>query len=379
MMQLALDIFHDIVYNIIEHDLICYKIRNAMREFAYKKQYSDILSPEIVTLISLIHEFKGQYALLSAAKSDTIKQQLETVKTQSVEASNRIEGIVTDDERLKLLVLEKTVPRTKSEKEIAGYRDVLSAIYENYDYILPRPSFILQLHRELYKFIGSSIGGSYKSSGNISAGESKDIYYTHISASETPEAIQIICDELETALGGGDLDPLVIIPMFILDFICIHPFSDGNGRMSRLLTLLLLFRSGYDIGRYISLEKLIADDADSYYRVLEKSSAGWLEGVNDYAPFVRYMLESITAAYREFTEKIKPLTETKPTKEARIRALIQDHDGYITKSEIAATCPDISEVTVERSLAKLRTAGDILKIGGGRYTKYTWNRDMEKN
>lgn len=352
-----------------------------MREYHYKIEYARLLSADTVALLSQIHEFKGKQAVFTAAKPDALAQMLEIAKIQSTEASNRIEGIVTTDERLKQLVRDKTMPRTRSEKEIAGYRDVLSTIHESYDYIPPRPSLILQLHRDLYKFSGKSIGGNYKNSDNIIAENHADgtrtIRFQPVAAWETPEAMQKLCDALDEALKDAELDPLVVIPMFVLDFLCIHPFNDGNGRMSRLLTLLLLYRAGYFVGKYISIEKLIADSKETYYEALQESSCDWHEGKNDYAPFVKYMLGVIVAAYREFSSRVELLTNVKLSKAERVREIIRNHLGTITKAEIAALCPDISEVTVERALADLKNAGDILKIGGGRYTKYTWNHEKE--
>ena len=352
-----------------------------MRDFQYKKEYETLLTPDIVSLLSTIHEHKGKQALFTDARSEALRSLLEVAKIQSTEASNRIEGIITTDVRLKQLVREKTMPRTRSEKEIAGYRDVLSTIHESYNYIPPRPSLILQLHRDLYKYSGMSIGGSYKSSDNVIAEDHADgtrtIRFQPVPAWETAEAMQSLCDAFDVALGDADLDPLVLIPMFILDFLCIHPFNDGNGRMSRLLTLLLLYRAGYFVGKYISIEKLIADSKETYYEALQASSYDWHEAKNDYVPFVRYLLGVVAAAYRDFTSRVELLTKEKATKADRVREAIKNHLGPITKAEIAAQCPDISEVTIERTLAALKTNGDILKIGGGRYTKYVWNHEKE--
>ena len=174
-----------------------------------------------------------------------------------------------------------------------------------------------------------------------------------------------------------DLDPLLLIPIFILDFLCIHPFNDGNGRMSRLLTLLLLYRSGYIVGKYISIEKLISDTKETYYEALQQSSYNWHEGTNDYAPFVTYMLGVLVAAYRDFESRIELLTTKGLSKPDRVREIIKNHLGKITKGEIMAKCPDISQITVQRALADLIKSGEILKIGGGRYTSYAWNRERE--
>lgn len=347
-----------------------------MREFHYKTQYNKLLSSDVVSLLSLIHEFRGKQTLYMEAKPDALAQLLEIAKIQSTEASNKIEGIVTTSERLKQLVRDKTMPRTRSEKEIAGYRDVLSTIHENYGYIPPKPSMILQLHRDLYKFTGKTIGGNYKNSDNVIADEHSDgsqtVRFQPVPAWETPEAMQKLCDEYDVAVNDSELDPLLLIPMFILDFLCIHPFNDGNGRMSRLLTLLLLYRAGYIVGKYISIEKIISDTKDTYYEVLQESSYGWHEATNDYLPFVRYMLGTVVAAYRDFAGRVELLTNEKLNKAERVRAVIRNHTGKISKAEIVELCPDISEVTIERALNDLKKEGAILKIGGGRYTKYVW-------
>ena len=347
-----------------------------MREFRYKMQYNKLLTPDVVSLLSLIHEFRGKQTLYINARPDVLAQLLEIAKIQSTEASNKIEGIVTTKERIKQLVQDKTMPKTRSEKEIAGYRDVLSTIHESYDFIPPKPSIILQLHRDLYRYSGKMIGGCYKNSDNVIAEElpdgSQTVRFNPVPAWETPEALQKLCDEFELCANDSELDPLLLIPVFILDFLCIHPFNDGNGRMSRLLTLLLLYRAGYIVGKYISIEKLISDSKETYYEVLQESSYNWHEGENDCQPFVRYMLGVVAAAYRDFASRVELLIDEKLNKAERVREIIRNHTGKITKSEIAELCPDISEVTIERALSDLKNEGLIIKIGGGRYTKYVW-------
>lgn len=269
------------------------------------------------------------------------------------------------------------MPQTRSEKEIAGYRDVLATIHESHDYIPPRPSVILQLHRDLYKYSDKSIGGSFKNSDNVIAEELPDgrkiVRFEPVSAWETPGAMESLCDAFQTAAQDAELDPLLLIPIFILDFLCIHPFNEGNGRMSRLLTLLLLYRSGYLVGKYISIEKLISDTKETYYEALQESSCNWHEGTNDYAPFVTYMLGILAAAYRDFESRIELLTTKGLSKPDRVREIIRNHLGKITKSEIMAKCPDISQITVQRALAELLKSGEIIKLSGGRYTAYVWN------
>ena len=348
-----------------------------MRSFEYKEEWKKLLTPEIVMYLTRIHEFKGEQTLFIEAKADTLSQLVDIAKIQSTEASNKIEGIYTSDERLKALVKDSTRPRTRNEREIAGYRDVLNTIHENHDYIPPKPSIILQLHRDLYKFEGMDIGGRYKTSDNIIEEQdsegNKSVRFRPMPAWETPEAIEKLCQSYDEALNSENIDALIIIPMFVLDFLCVHPFNDGNVRISRLLTLLLLYRSGYIVGKYISIEKLIEQTKEIYYESLQLSSAGWHENKNDYEPFVKYMLGVIVAAYRDFSSRVSLLTTQGMSKPDRVKEIIRSTLGPITKTEILAKCPDISQVTVQRALADLVDKGDIVKLGGGRYTKYIWN------
>lgn len=352
-----------------------------MKEFHYKNEYAKLLMPDIVAMLAAIHEYKGKQNVLAETKSDTLGQLVDVAKIQSTEASNRIEGIITTDERLKKIVRDKTMPQSRSEKEIAGYRDVLATVHESHDYIPPRPPMILQLHRDLYKFTGKAIGGSYKNSDNVIAEEHADgsttVRFQPVSAWETSEAMEKLCSAFDKAVNDSEMDPLLLIPMFILDFLCIHPFNDGNGRMSRLLTLLLLYRAGYTVGKYISIEKIISDSKETYYEVLQASSNGWHEGKNDYAPFVQYLLGVITAAYREFSARAELLVNKALSKPDRVRETIKNHLGTITKTEIMEQCPGISQVTVQRALADLLKKNEITKIGGGRYTTYVWNGEKE--
>ena len=332
-----------------------------MKTFNFKAVYSQLLTPEIVFRLTQLHEYKGRLNRLLETDAAALSEIKETAALQTVAASNRMEGITVAEDRLKKLILNKTNPQTDGEKKVAGYRDVLTSISANYDFLPPAPSTILQLHRDLYKFSGKTVGGNYKGT----AGE------------PCAESLASLCNAFEQALQDPVLDPLLLIPIFILDFLCIHPFNDGNGRMSRLLTLLLLYRSGYIVGKYISIEKLISDTKETYYETLQASSYNWHEGTNDYAPFVTYMLGVLVAAYRDFESRIELLTTKGLSKPDRVREIIKNHLGKITKSEIMAKCPDISQITVQRALADLLKSGEIIKLSGGRYTSYTWNRERE--
>ena len=346
-----------------------------MRNYNYRDKWQKLLTPEIVKKLTLISEYKGEQRLFIEAHKDELKELVEIAKIQSTEASNRIEGIFTADDRLKNLVQEKTTPRNRDESEIAGYRDVLNTIHENYDYIPINANYFLQLHRDLYKFVGNVDGGVFKAGDNIIQEEddkgNKKIRFRPVPAWETAESIDALCEAFRDA--KGEVDPLILNAMFILDFLCIHPFNDGNGRMSRLLTLLLLYQSDYIVGKYISIEKIIEESKETYYEVLQDSSLNWHENENDYKPFVNYMLGVIVNAYKEFESRVELVTNPNLSKSDRIRKIIKNHIGTITKSERLEMNPDISDTTVQRTLAELLKKNEIMKIGGGRYTKYTWN------
>ena len=323
---------------------------------------------------------KGEQNLFIESNSDKLTELLGIAKIQSTEASNKIEGIITTDDRLKKLVMDKTMPKSRSEKEIAGYRDVLNTIDESYEYIPVNVNYFLQLHGDLYKYNGLSFGGKFKSSDNIiaevDASGNQRIRFQPIEAWATPEAVINMCNAYNDAINEG-VDPLILMPMFILDFLCIHPFNDGNGRMSRLLTLLLLYKSGYIVGKYISIEKLIEKSKDTYYEQLQASSYGWHDNTNNYEPFVEYYLGVIIAAYKEFSSRVQTLIESGMSKPERVREVIRKHIGKITKSQIMEKCPDISDTTIQRTLAELLKNNEIIKLSGGRYTSYVWNEEKE--
>lgn len=257
----------------------------------------------------------------------------------------------------------------------------MNTIHENYDFIPIRATLLLQLHRDLYKFQGAGTGGVFKNVDNtieeVDENGNAKIRFQPVFAWETPEAVDQLCAAYNQVLKEPDVDPLLIMPMFILDFLCIHPFRDGNGRMSRLLTLLLLYQGGYYVGKYISIEKLIERTKDSYYEDLQASSTGWHEEINDYAPFVKYLLGVVVASYREFFERTKLITSVKMSKPERIAEEIKNHIGTITKAQLVEQVPDVSQTTVQRTLTELTKQGKIIKLGAGRYIKYRWNWDQE--
>ena len=345
-----------------------------MRNFDYITNPAKLLTPEIVQMVGSIHEHKGKQELFLEANIDELKTLLEVALIQSTGASNRIEGIFTSDKRLEELVSQKAEPRNRSEQEIAGYREVLATIHETYEYITPRPNIILQLHRDLYSYCQGNIGGTYKNSDNViaetDAGGHQKARFIPVPAFQTAEAIDELCARFLEAWEANLIDKLILIPMFILDFLCIHPFNDGNGRMSRLLTLLLFYKAGYIVGKYVSMEMLIEKTKETYYEALQASSVGWHEGENSYEPFVKYYLGIMLKAYNEFESRVEHLKHHNLSKPDRIKVVIDNKVGKITKKEIMELCPDISKVTVERTLTDLVKSGYIAKVGAGPSTGY---------
>ncbi|MDR2600452.1 MAG: Fic family protein [Oscillospiraceae bacterium] len=348
-----------------------------MKHFDYVNTPRTFLTPYTVAMLTGIHEHKGKQVLFIEAFADVLSSLMEMAKIQSIGASNRIEGIHTTDKRLEELVKNKTSPRNRDEQEIAGYRDVLATIHESFNYINPTPNIILQLHKQLYSHSKISIGGSYKNNDNYvietDANGNEKIRFKPTPAHQTSDAMERLCDAFKKAIEKNEHDPLILIPMFILDFLCIHPFNDGNGRVSRLLTLLLLYRAGFIVGKYISIEKLIENSKYTYYEVLQDSSINWHENENDYAPFINYYLGLLIRAYKEFEERVERFSDKNLSKPIRIKSFIDDKLGKFSKKEIIEACPEISKVTVERTLTALVKEGYIKKIGAGRSTVYAKN------
>ena len=347
-----------------------------MREFDYSKLKDRTWDNEILSYIAKIHEFKGKQELFLRQKPVELNRLVEIAKIQSTESSNQIEGIVTTNARLKQLCSNKTTPRNRNEEEILGYRNALNIVHENYNDIPVRSSYILQLHGEMLKHTAYSYAGSYKTTPNeidmiLENGE-KVVLFKPLEPYETPDAVNRLCDEFNKAISEGIVDPLILIPMFILDFLCIHPFNDGNGRMSRLLTLLLLYRSGYIVGQYISIEKAIADTKESYYEVLQQSDYNWYEGTNNPKSFIKYMLGIILSCYREFELRIVITSKTGKKSNAYdiVKAYAETTIGKFSKQDALISCPSLGSSSVESALKKLVEEGAIIRTGSGRKTMY---------
>ena len=342
-----------------------------MRHFDYTELEKKMWDNEVINYLSLIHEYKGKQGVYVQQMPQEMERLIEIAKVQSTEASNSIEGIRTTETRLRQLMSERTLPRNRDEKEIAGYRDALNIVHDSFEYIPLTPNFILQLHKILLSHTDSAFGGSFKNVQNyISATDADGKQYTlftPMAPYETPEAIRMICEEYNRVIGEGKVDPLLVIPVFIHDFLCVHPFLDGNGRMSRLLTTLLLYRAGYEVGKYISLEAKIAKNKDAYYAALEDSQIGWHENDDDPTAFVKYLLSTIVAAYRDFDDRIQIVS---PTSLDTVKRAVDSKLGKFTKRDILELCPNLSASSVERHLKKLVADGYIVKMGSGKSTMY---------
>ena len=344
-----------------------------MRTFNYSKISEQKWDSELLGLIAAIYKEAGKQEMYLKQRPEELEKLVEIAKVQSTESSNAIEGIVTTNTRIRQIVVDKTAPKNRDEQEIAGYRDVLSIIHESFDAIPITPNYILQLHKILYSHMNNPAAGRTKSVQNyISAtypdGSTRTLF-TPLDPIETPTAHESICNEFNRVIGNNELEPLIAIPIFIHDFLCIHPFNDGNGRMSRLLTTLLLYRSGFYVGKYISLEAKIAKNKDLYYDALGTAQKGWHEGTADAVPFIKYLLGTILAAYKDFEDRFA-LVETKLPALETVRRATMNKIGRFSKQDIRELCPSLSISSIEGALRKLVAEGEIKREGNGKNIKY---------
>lgn len=344
-----------------------------MRAFNYSLIKERTWDSETLSLVAAIYKEAGKQEMYLKQRPEELEKLVEIAKIQSTEASNAIEGIVTTNTRIRQLVEEKTTPKSRNEQEIAGYRDVLSIIHESFDAIPITQNYILQLHKILYSHMNNPVAGRTKTVQNYISATYPDGHtetlFTPLDPFETPEALDRLCEEYNRVIGNMELEPLIAIPVFIHDFLCIHPFNDGNGRMSRLLTTLLLYRNGFYVGKYISLEAKIAKNKDLYYDALQASQSGWHEGTDDPVPFIKYLLGTILSAYKDFEDRFA-LVETKRSALDTVRMASQNKIGRFTKQDIRELCPSLSLSSVEGALRKLVESGELKREGTGKNTCY---------
>lgn len=345
-----------------------------MRNFDYSKLKSVQFDSSVINLLTRIHEAKGRQELYLSQKPEELKRLIEIAKIQSIDSSNAIEGIRTTDTRLRQLVNKKTTPRNRNEEEISGYRDALNVIHDSFDYIPLSPSYIFQLHGIMFKHVeGNNFGGRFKNCQNyiqgLDANGNAFVLFTPLAPYETERAVSELCETFNKEVEKGVVDPLILIPVFIHDFLCIHPFRDGNGRMSRLLTTLLLYRSGFYVGKYISLEAKISQLEDMYYDALGESQVLWHEGKDDPTPFIKYILSIIDMAYQDFEDRLE-LVQHKAHANELVEMAFEKKLGKIRKSDIVELCPTLSVSAVEKGIANLVKEGKIEKHGKGKNTFY---------
>lgn len=327
-----------------------------MEASGLKRRAERLMNFETVSMLTTLHEYKIRQNEAIAIRQETKERLTEGRMIQSVEAFSEFSHFAIDADRLKKLALDKTIPKTREEQEIAGFRDILRVIGENYKFIPITSGQIQQLHKGLYQYVSASSGGQFQSAEKI-------------------KVMDALCEQYENATAEG-IDHLLLIPMFILDFLALEPFFEGNERMSGVLALLFFYRAGYLVGKYISIGRKIESLREGYRTALEIYLKHRGETDEEAQPFVEYLLKIIKLAYEEFFEKVK-VYEAESPKADQVRELIKNRSGTITKSEIMQSCPRVSQVTVQRVLNELVKSGTIEKIGGGRYTQYIWKEKEE--
>lgn len=348
-----------------------------MRKFDYSFLDNGLLPANLINLTGVIYSLKTG-AEIRKDEYEKIFTELEKIaKVQSVKSSNAIEGIVTSDERIKEIVNQSSKPLNHNESEIAGYRDALNQIHLNFEDIEFNENTILRLHEIMMSYSGYEYAGKYKIDDNLIIEEDKEgnrkIRYKPVSAKETPKAMEQLVLAYMDASNNSNINQLLLIPCVILDFLCIHPFKDGNGRISRLLSLLLLYKNGFDAGKYVSFEEQINNNKGYYYETLRESSVGWDTNENTYVPFIQSFLSTLYMCYKELDKRFNVVNSNKITKKARIEATVLNSLTAISKAEICNVLPDVSPSTVEAVLGTMVREGRIQIIGKGKNTRYMAN------
>lgn len=345
-----------------------------MKVFNYSFLNNGLLPANLVNLTSSIASLKTMEGVRKDKYAQVFTELESIAKVQSVKSSNAIEGIVTSDERIQAIVNQNSAPLNHNEAEIAGYRDALNTIHLSYEYIDFRQSDILRLHEMMMPIAGYEYGGQYKTDDNVilevdAVGQQR-VRFRPTPAAETSQAMEQLELAYMAARSDANINQLLLIPCVILDFLCIHPFRDGNGRMSRLLSLLLLYKNGYDAGKYVSFEEQINNYKAYYYEALRQSSEGWAENENSYFPFIENFLSTLYICYKELDKRFAVIHGKKITKKARVEATVLNSLTPISKADICQILPDVSPTTVEAVLGAMMRNGSIKRIGQGRNTRY---------
>lgn len=330
----------------------------------------------LLSSIREVGEYKGKQELFKEQAPQVLRTLREAAVIQSTESSNRIEGVVAPAARIRELIAYRTQPANRSEQEIAGYRDVLQTIHARHQHMPFTAGVVLQLHRDLYQFAPGQ-GGRWKAAPNEITETLPDgtrhVRFQTVAPYQTPEAMERLHESFARVWDEGRIDPLLLIPAYVLDFLCIHPFPDGNGRMARLLSLLLLYRAGYEVGRYISLETVVEQTRDGYYDTLYRSSQGWHQGAHSLVPWWEYFVGvMLRTAYVEFGRRVGIVTDSRGAKRQMIMDAIERLPEEFRFADVERACPRISRPTINRALADMRRAGRLVLMNAGRDA--TWKR-----
>ena len=348
-----------------------------MRKFDYSFLEFNKIPGNLINVLTSIYSMKSSNDNRKE-KFPNIFTELEKIAiVQSVKGSNAIEGILTTDERINEIVNKSSAPLNHNEEEIAGYRDVLNMIHTRHDSLNISEANIISFHEILLRTAKPNVAGKYKTSDNvimeIKQDGTRSVRFSPVPAIDTKSSMEQLLLAYIDARDNPNINQLLLIPCVILDFLCIHPFSDGNGRMSRLLTLLLLYKAGFDAGKYISFEEQINKTKGYYYEALRKSSISWHENQNDYFFFVENFLMTLFTCYKELDKRFATVNSKKINKTSRIEATILNSILPISKKEISNILPDVSVTTIESVLSKMIKDNKIVKIGEGRNTRYIRN------
>ena len=334
-----------------------------------------------LSMLRQIGEYRGKQELYHRRSPAALESLRQHAVIESVESSNRLEQIVAPRPRIVGLVREKTVPQNRSEQEIAGYIDALQLIHNSFAQIDINTESILQIHKAVYKYHHDE-GGFFKNKNNEiveldAKGSVARVRFKPVQAAQTPSAMRELCSRYHDLSSTADM--LLVLPLMILDFLCVHPFKDGNGRVARLLTLLILHQHDYGVGRYVSLERVFEQQKEGYYRSLEQSSQGWHAGKHDPFPWLNYFWAVMLAAYREFSAKLKTLRHAgRASKTAQVRLVVAAKETPFTISSIVADCPEVSHAMIRNVLRQLRDEGIIISTGKGRTAKWIKKNPLQK-
>ena len=344
-----------------------------MKSFEYDYYLGQPISQKILIAVRTLGEYKGKETLFKDQFPEVLKTLQQAAIIQSTESSNRIEGIIVPEKRIRMIVVQNTKPQNRSEEEVAGYKDILNDLHTNADKYKLTPQLILKWIKQLYRYTSVKVDG-YKKEDNaileILPNGKTVIRFHPLSAKATPKAIEKLCGSFNNSISQNKVEPLLAVASFVLDFECIHPFKDGNGRMGRLLTLLLLYQIGYEVGRFISIERIIEESKEAYYDALYNSSQKWHEEEHDLIPWWNYFLSTLIAAYKEFEQRVGKITTGKGAKRDMVFAAIERLPDEFSFSDVQRACPGISFSTLKRSLQQLKKEKIIKTIGKGRDAKY---------